>query len=152
MIWADLYLISVPCSAWQSHEFAPARFLLRGATTRLLWSSWLFDPGLGVCRKLQGIWLYNIAPIVNSVEVLEILIESSTSINLVIWDVLDEDSLDVGRGEVYVPFLDNIVPAEPISFEKRMLLDLRAITGSRAEALGWVPVEQGDEQGPRLVR
>ena len=71
--------------------------------------------------------LLDVTPFVDSVEVLEILIEGATSIHLVVWDVLDENTLDVGRWQVRIALVHHIIPAEWSNLEKGMLLDLRAV-------------------------
>ena len=58
------------------------------------WNAILLSCRLLLLRFLCN-WLLDIAPLVDSVEVLELIIEGATSIDLVIGNLLHEDTLDV---------------------------------------------------------
>ena len=58
--------------------------------------------------------LLDITPLVDSVEVLEVLVEGAPSVNFVIGDVLDENTFDIGGWQVQIAFLHDIFPAEAL--------------------------------------
>ena len=76
-------------------------------------------------------WFLNITPFVDSVKILEVLVEGATAVDFVIGNLLDENALNVGLRQVN-SLLNNIFPVECWHFEKRMFFNLRDIATARA--------------------
>ena len=77
-------------------EYVP-RAILASLRASKGWNAILLSSRLLLLRFLCN-WLLDITPLVDSVEVLELIIEGATSIDLVIWNLLHEDTLDVRGG------------------------------------------------------
>ena len=96
-------------------------------------------------RVTIGVRLLDVAPLVDPVQILEILVKGAAAVDFVIRDVLNEDSLDVRRWQVVRPFLHDILPCEAVHLEKGMLLNLATIAVvARAKTLAWVTVQQSN--------
>ena len=76
-------------------------------------------------------WFLNVTPFIDSVKILEVLIEGASAVDFVIGNLLDENTFDVGLRQVN-SLLNNIFPVERRHFEKRMFFNLRDITTARA--------------------
>ena len=64
---------------------------------------------LSSCRWCLRLWLLDVAPLIDTIKVFEILVKGSTTIDFVIGDVLHENFLDVWFRKVS-PFLNDGVP------------------------------------------
>lgn len=106
---------------------------------------WLLLRRLIVCDRIVD-RLLNVAPLIDSVQILEVLIEGSTTIHFVIWDLLHQYFLRIGLRWMR-PLCHHLLPAKVLSLEESMIFDLEAIVGSRAQSLGWISIKKGDKQG-----
>ena len=93
----------------------------------------------------------NIAPLIDPVEIAQIFVERSPTIDLVNWDFLDQDLFGVGFGNRAL-LLPDVLPLDLTNFEERVLFDLLRVCWPRTQALLRVAIQQSDQQISSLVR
>ena len=93
----------------------------------------------------------NVAPLVDSIEIAQIFIKCSPTVDFINWDFLNEYLFGVRLGDRTL-LLPHVLPFDLTDFKECVLFDLLRVSWSRTQTLLWVAIQQSNQEISSLIR